>query len=91
MKNAIATSFFGVTFASSGVFDYKKNGSDWGSNTEECAYGKFQSPIDLTVAGATKNTKMQLDGMGYLNYANATLQVSSDTVKIAVGGNDGIL
>ena len=61
MKSFLKTLFLlGSTNAAAGVWDYKKNGSDWPTldatamPDNECGTGTNQSPIDLKTSGWTQ-------------------------------------
>jgi len=59
------TSALLAAVAIAGSAKYEQNGADWG---DLCKYGKEQSPIDLTMGGATDNGNMELVGYNYYDF-----------------------
>ena len=51
--------------ALAGSADYTQNGANW---HDICEYGREQSPIDLSVKGATVSDKMELMGFNYYDF-----------------------
>ena len=66
-KTAFAALMAATAMAGAGT-DYKTNGANWGTTDPLCASGKEQSPIDLSVAGASRSENMMLNGYGYTDF-----------------------
>ena len=52
--------------------DYSSNGANWGNDYPLCSSGTEQSPIDLTVEGASTSDSMEINGYGYRDFKIAT-------------------
>lgn len=77
----------GVSQQAGGVFDYKKNGEDWGDieGSELCADGTTQSPIDLsTKLGAYPELKYEDDLFSriYFNQKTVKSYLNGQTMQV---------
>jgi len=80
--SAIAAILFASANAASGVFDYSELGAEWGEDVPLCKYGQEQSPIDLSVKGASGSDKMELNGFGYRDYVQRTVKRTDHTIVV---------
>jgi len=93
----IKTSFVFAAFigaasaAGAGDWNYMKEGADWGEDTDLCAFGKEQSPIDLSSAVALRSDKLSLSGYGYKNLATAKATTNANGVTVSTPADNGTL
>ena len=80
MFRSLASALFAAA-VSAAMADYTQNGANW---PELCKFGKEQSPIDLTEAGATKNGRMELVGFNYYDFkVNSSYKADDPTYTTA--------
>ena len=78
MFRSLASALFAAA-VSAAMADYSQNGANW---PDLCKYGKEQSPIDLTEAGATKNGRMELVGFNYYDFkVNSSYKATDPTTS----------
>lgn len=84
---AISSALFASAFAAGGT-DYTQMGANWGETYPLCANGAEQSPIDLTVGGASSNEMMQINGYGYANDGDVDRAKLVDSVYVGYTGGE---
>ena len=72
-------------------YNYDKSGADWGNTASLCETGKKQSPIDLPALGSDQSSvsdELKVQGQGYVNYTDASLQYLQHTLKVDTGAGN---